>query len=122
MTPNSAPGPGYCGRTRPPEQEPPSASVEPSGRRGSRTPTHVGLTPRRSPPSPPMLRYTLPLAVLVSLVAAPLPAADPPDPATHWAFKTPVRPAVPNSATRNPVDAFILARLRKEGLKPAPEG
>src|SRR5438477_9987776 len=22
MTPNSAPGPGYCGRTRPPEQEP----------------------------------------------------------------------------------------------------
>jgi mono/diheme cytochrome c family protein len=36
----------------------------------------------------------------------------------HWAF-TPVRqPAVPG--IRNPIDAFILARLEKEGLKPAP--
>jgi len=43
----------------------------------------------------------------------------------HWAFVAPVRPAVPavqNAAwVRNPIDAFILARLEKEGLKPAAE-
>ena len=43
----------------------------------------------------------------------------------HWAFTAPVRPAVPSVKraewVRNPVDAFILARLEKEGLKPSPE-
>jgi hypothetical protein len=43
----------------------------------------------------------------------------------HWAFKVPVRPALPrvqNSAwCRTPVDYFVLARLEKEGLKPSPE-
>jgi len=44
----------------------------------------------------------------------------------HWAFKTPVRPPVPANtqhATRNthPIDAFITARLQKEGLKLSPE-
>ena len=39
----------------------------------------------------------------------------------HWAFKAPVRPAVPQTINRkspivNPLDAFILARLEKEGL------
>ncbi|MGL6075680.1 MAG: PSD1 and planctomycete cytochrome C domain-containing protein [Fimbriiglobus sp.] len=38
---------------------------------------------------------------------------------THWAFVSPKRPAVPNTAT-HPIDAFVLARLAKEGLKPAP--
>jgi mono/diheme cytochrome c family protein len=46
--------------------------------------------------------------------------------AQHWSYVKPVRPAVPEvrnpqSAIRNPIDAFILARLEKEGLKPAPE-
>jgi hypothetical protein len=40
-----------------------------------------------------------------------------------WSFKKPVRPGVPavsNSAwVKNPIDAFILARLQKEGLKPS---
>jgi hypothetical protein len=72
-----------------------------------------------------MLRYLLPI-VLASLVAVPLPAADPPQPASHWAFKAPVRPSVPSIADHqspitNPIDAFILARLQKEGLKPSPE-
>ncbi len=40
----------------------------------------------------------------------------------HWAFRPPVRPAAPkvsdgDSAIRNPIDAFVLARLQKEGLK-----
>jgi mono/diheme cytochrome c family protein len=43
----------------------------------------------------------------------------------HWAFKSPVRPAVPNPPNsrwiRNPVDAFVLDRLDKEKLKPSPE-
>jgi hypothetical protein len=57
----------------------------------------------------------------------------------HWAFEQPVRVAVPavkdgpagvqvasvSPATKpsptNPIDGFILARLRKEGLKPSPE-
>ncbi len=46
--------------------------------------------------------------------------------ATHWAFTPPVRPPVPtirNSqfAIRNSLDAFILARLEKDGLRPSPE-
>jgi hypothetical protein len=43
----------------------------------------------------------------------------------HWAYETPARPALPkvrNSGwVRNPIDAFVLARLEKEGLAPAPE-
>ena len=43
----------------------------------------------------------------------------------HWAFLAPKRPDVPrvkNPAwVHNPIDAFILARLDKEGIQPAPE-
>ncbi len=43
----------------------------------------------------------------------------------HWSFAAPVRPAVPavkNSKwVRNPIDAFILARLDQENLRPATE-
>jgi len=43
----------------------------------------------------------------------------------HWAYVPPKRPAVPkvkNAAwVRNPIDAFVLARLEKEGLKPSPQ-
>ena len=44
----------------------------------------------------------------------------------HWAFDKPIRPPVPaitqNDAwAGNPIDAFILARLQKEGLHPSPE-
>lgn len=38
----------------------------------------------------------------------------------HWAFLKPERPPVP-SAAPNPIDAFILARLQKEGLQASPE-
>jgi hypothetical protein len=46
------------------------------------------------------------------------PAAAPPAP-FHWSFRTPKRPAVPRvrgEAVRNPVDAFLLARLEPAGL------
>lgn len=42
----------------------------------------------------------------------------------HWSFVAPVRPAVPAPGdpawTKNPIDAFILARLGAEGLGPNP--
>ena len=65
-----------------------------------------------------------PLALLVSLIcAAPAFAAEP---ATHWSLRPRTRPTVPEVrdpkfAIRTPVDAFILDRLGKEGLSPAPE-
>ena len=37
-----------------------------------------------------------------------------------WAFRKPVRPAVPAGA-RNPIDAFIDAKLKAAGVAPAPE-
>ncbi len=51
--------------------------------------------------------------------------AKAPDARRHWAFIAPTRPAVPhpNAANwvRNPIDAFVLQKLEKEGLKPSPE-
>ena len=44
----------------------------------------------------------------------------------HWAFDKPIRPALPAVAqndnwTKNPIDDFILARLKKAGMHPSPE-
>ena len=43
----------------------------------------------------------------------------------HWAFQAPVRPAAPAVKNthwpRNAIDQFVLARLEKENLSPAPE-
>src|SRR5882762_7922873 len=43
----------------------------------------------------------------------------------HWSLIAPARPKLPEVQNRrwvrNPIDAFILARLEKEGLSPAPE-
>jgi mono/diheme cytochrome c family protein len=43
----------------------------------------------------------------------------------HWSFVKPVRhdpPAVKEAAwVRNPIDAFVLARLEKEAIRPSPE-
>jgi hypothetical protein len=45
--------------------------------------------------------------------------------AKHWAYVPPVRAPLPQPAdarwVRTPVDAFILDRLEREGLKPSPE-
>jgi mono/diheme cytochrome c family protein len=47
------------------------------------------------------------------------------DKSAHWAFQAPRRPPLPRVRQaawgRGPVDAFILARLEREGLRPAPE-
>ncbi|MBL9203353.1 MAG: PSD1 domain-containing protein, partial [Opitutaceae bacterium] len=56
---------------------------------------------------------------------APAPANEEPDKAIHWAFVAPVRPEAPAVAkagwSRNAVDRFVLARLEKEKIAPAPE-
>jgi mono/diheme cytochrome c family protein len=43
----------------------------------------------------------------------------------HWAFHEPERPELPaverKDWVRNPIDAFVLARLESEGLTPSPE-
>ncbi|GDY21929.1 hypothetical protein LBMAG56_32760 [Verrucomicrobiota bacterium] len=43
----------------------------------------------------------------------------------HWAFVSPVRGELPRTATtgwaRNPIDAFVLARLEREKLRPSRE-
>ena len=70
-----------------------------------------------------MLRL-LPLLVFALILAlTPSAPADDPDPKAHWAFKAPVRPTVPAGTAwvRNPIDAFVLARLQKEGLTSSPE-
>ena len=44
---------------------------------------------------------------------------------SHWAFRAPERPALPQVAdpgwARNPIDRFVRARLDEERLEPAPE-
>src|SRR5438093_4832412 len=47
------------------------------------------------------------------------------DPRAHWAFRAPVHPVEPTLKNkkwpRNAIDKFVLARLEKEKLSPAPE-
>ncbi len=44
---------------------------------------------------------------------------------SHWAFRPNRRPAAPQVRNkdwpRNPIDAFVLARLEREGIQPSPE-
>jgi hypothetical protein len=46
-------------------------------------------------------------------------------PLKHWAYIKPVIPPIPTVSNkawiRNPIDAFVMAKLDKEGLKPSPE-
>ena len=43
--------------------------------------------------------------------------------ANHWAWKPPIRPAIPSvkdsNWAKNPIDAFLLAKLEAAGVKPA---
>src|SRR5438874_2731120 len=61
--------------------------------------------------------YTGVIVAALSFPSLPAAAVD--------AFKPPVRPKLPEIKksrwVRSPVDAFILARLEKEGLQPSPE-
>ncbi len=39
----------------------------------------------------------------------------------HWSFIPPVRPAVPEFKNAMPIDAFVLQKLQREGVKPSAE-
>src|SRR5205807_995087 len=56
-----------------------------------------------------------PKAQLAALEDMPIP----PEARNYWAFRKPVRPAVPGSG--NPIDAFLAKTWRDKGLKAAPE-
>jgi hypothetical protein len=82
-------------------------------------------------PRMPFERSPLPPAQIALIKAwidkgAPGPDDAPADAkvATHWAYVKPVRPEPPSVKragwVRNPIDAFVLARLEKEGLEPSP--
>ena len=68
------------------------------------------------------MRRRLPL--LLALLCPSLCTAAPPDAPAPWAFRKPVRvdPLRVSDPTwvKNPIDAFVLARLDKAGLKPSP--
>jgi len=46
------------------------------------------------------------------------------EPSRHWAYQRPRRPALPTvrdqAWVKSPIDAFVLARLEREGWKPSP--
>jgi hypothetical protein len=72
------------------------------------------------------LRWQRPLALAAALVCLLRCLASGADSGTSdksdwWAFKPVVRPAVPQSGTNNPIDAFIRARFAEKNLQPSPE-
>ena len=79
------------------------------------------------------MRPLVALASVVSLLGAEATVGTAPLPTyttaerRHWAFQPVTKPAIPvftaapdQAWTKNPIDAFILDKLNKEGLRPAP--
>ena len=63
----------------------------------------------------------LPLLLLLTLVGASFPSISLAiDGREHWAFQPIQRPVVPEGVG-NPIDAFILAKLKAEGISPSPQ-
>jgi hypothetical protein len=64
------------------------------------------------------------LSLASSVLGASFASAAPANLGEHWAFQSPVRPAIPTSTDReppNPIDAFIEAACRERDLKASPE-
>lgn len=106
-----------------PAVKPGSPDASPLVRRVT-APEHGGRMPPEGEPLKPAEIAAL-RAWILQKARAPVGEQPEKDPRDHWAFR-PVRlPAVPkvkNAAwVRNPVDAFVMARLEKAGLKPQPE-
>ena len=68
-------------------------------------------------------RRALSILLMVPAVACAAAAPDRDNRAAHWAYSPPQRPQIPVVKDQrwpaNPIDCFILARLEKEGLRPA---
>ena len=75
----------------------------------------------------PVVAAVAPAAVAPAAVAAPAPAAAAAvsAPTQHWSYTPVVAPAVPavqqKDWVRQPLDAFVLAKLETKGLKPSPD-
>lgn len=86
----------------------------------------TGSNGRFMPPSGPRFTATE-VAIVRKWIDAGLPWTEVRPEATqpHWAFRRVLRPPVPTTRhtgwVRNPIDAFVLARLEKEGVAPSPE-
>jgi hypothetical protein len=39
----------------------------------------------------------------------------------HWAFERIERPKLPANVAKNPIDAFVRAKLAEKGMKPSPQ-
>ncbi len=63
-------------------------------------------------------------AAIASLFAAEAPKQFTPQQRRWWAFQKVIKPAIPqpkdSTWVRNPIDAFILARLEEKHLAPVP--
>ena len=103
------------------------AAIEPSNAVGSllfKRVSSADASERMPPEGEPLSAAQIKLIETWIAEGAKAPAAEEPqhDPRDHWAFKTPLRPAVPQVAqadwTRNPIDAFIAAEWERRGLKP----
>jgi hypothetical protein len=72
----------------------------------------------------PLLAWEVPCLATTGSDGAPLKASPAPR-STHWSFQPLQRPEIPGvqdqSWARNPIDAFVLARLERESIAPAPE-
>ena len=86
--------------------------------------THPEI-PRMPYKKPPLSEAQITLIEKWIAEGAKAPQDEKPEAARHWAFVPPVRPPLPKVSNtkwpRNPIDFFILARLDKEKIKPAPE-
>src|SRR5688572_22443230 len=117
-----------------------SYTSSPNPSRGDSNRGGMGTSPRRTHIFPPRIkrlptkyplaciekwastvRTRLFILVLTGFAAATVRA----EPAKHWAYVKLVRPDVPTAKqagwVRNPIDAFVLARLEREGLAPSAE-
>jgi hypothetical protein len=105
------------------------SSIEPGEPQASRLIERVSATDpaQRMPPEGAPLTPNE-IAALSAWIesGAKAPADEKPqdDPTAHWAFRRPVRPAVPSARpgwTMNPIDAFIAARQAASGIEPLAE-
>jgi len=105
------------------------AAIEPGDPIGSALVERITATDEhnRMPPEGEPLKPAEIAAIRAWIAAgAKAPADEQPerDAHEHWAFKPPVKPAVPNvvneSWVKNPIDAFIAAGHERHGLAPQP--
>src|SRR5207244_9356346 len=84
------------------------------------------------PPARSSVMKWMPALLLSTSLLVPAAVTAPPEQpraaGPHWSFRKPSQPQVPRFSdaadrawARTRIDAFILQRLRQEGLRPAPE-